>query len=64
MWKEEEHGGENVNINRYREAKNTGAKVVAVGCPFCAVMMHDANGKADNAMVVKDVAQIVAEAVQ
>lgn len=63
MWKEEEHGRENVNINRYREAKNTGAKVVAVGCPFCAVMMHDANGKADNAMVVKDVAQIVAEAV-
>lgn len=63
MWKEEEHGRENVNVNRYREAKNTGAKVLAVGCPFCAVMMHDANGKADNAMVIKDVAQIVAEAV-
>ncbi|MCL4870058.1 MAG: (Fe-S)-binding protein [Anaerolineae bacterium] len=63
MWKEEEHGRENVNINRYREAKATGAKVLAVGCPFCAVMMHDANGKSDNAMVVKDVAQIVAEAV-
>ena len=63
MWKEEEHGRENVNVNRYREAKNTGAKVLAVGCPFCAVMMHDANGKADNAMEIKDVAQIVAEAV-
>lgn len=61
-WKEEEHGSEEVNINRYEEAHSTGAKTLAVGCPFCATMMSDANAKADNAMEVKDIAQIVVEA--
>lgn len=62
MWKEEEHGTEAVNINRFNEAQSTGAKTLAVGCPFCAQMMHDANDKAGSPMVVKDVAQLVVEA--
>jgi Fe-S oxidoreductase len=61
MWKEEEHGSEAVSLNRYAEAKATGAETLAVGCPFCAVMMRDANLEHGGAMEVKDVAQLVAE---
>ena len=61
MWKEEEHGTETVNVNRYREAAATGAKTVAVGCPFCLTMLTDAAKQADQGVQVKDVAEIVAE---
>lgn len=61
-WKEEEHGTDEVNLNRYEEARSTGADTLAVGCPFCATMMNDANAKANNAMQVKDIAKIVADA--
>ena len=61
MWKEEEAGTGRVNEARYAEAKSTGAKMIAVGCPFCLTMMNDA-AKADNdSMQVKDVAELVAE---
>jgi Fe-S oxidoreductase len=46
MWKEEEHGTTNVNKTRFAEAKATGAGALAVGCPFCMVMLTDAE-KAD-----------------
>jgi Fe-S oxidoreductase len=59
MWKEEEPGEQRVNAARYAEAKTTGAKTLAVGCPFCLTMMSDA-AKADEAMQVLDVAEIVA----
>jgi Fe-S oxidoreductase len=59
MWKEEEPGTERVNAARYSEAKSTGAKTLAVGCPFCLTMMSDA-AKSDEAMQVLDVAEIVA----
>lgn len=62
MWKEEEHGAEAVNLNRFAEAQATGAKTVAVGCPFCARMLSDANTAAGDPIAVKDVAQVVAEA--
>ncbi len=62
MWKEEEHGDEAVNINRFNEAQETGAETVAVGCPFCAQMMNDANDAAGAPMQVKDVAELVVEA--
>jgi Fe-S oxidoreductase len=61
MWKEEEPGETKVNLTRFAEAKATGANTVAVGCPFCLTMMTDAS-KADGEMVVvKDVAELVAE---
>ncbi|MGD2078707.1 MAG: (Fe-S)-binding protein [Chloroflexota bacterium] len=63
MWKEEEHGQTPVNMNRYAEARDTGAQVLATGCPFCAIMLNDANTEAGEAMKIKDVAQVVAEAV-
>ncbi len=62
MWKEEEHGSEAVNKNRYLEAQATGADAIAVGCPFCNQMLSDANTEEKGAMQVKDIAQIVADA--
>jgi Fe-S oxidoreductase len=64
MWKEEEHGKQAVNANRFAEAEATGAKTLAIGCPFCARMLDDANIEAGNPMQVKDVAQVVAESLQ
>ncbi|MEM7803236.1 MAG: (Fe-S)-binding protein, partial [Chloroflexota bacterium] len=62
MWKEEEHGDEAVNVNRYKELKETGADTIAVGCPFCAQMMNDANDEDGSPMKVRDVAEIVVDA--
>ena len=43
-----------------REAEATGADTLAVGCPFCMIMLSDAS---QNGMQVRDVAEIVAERV-
>jgi Fe-S oxidoreductase len=64
MWKEEEHGAEGVNVNRFREAMATGKDTLAVGCPFCMVMLTDAGKAAKSEMQVKDVAEIVAESLK
>jgi Fe-S oxidoreductase len=64
MWKEEEHGNERVNANRFREARATGAGVLAVGCPFCMVMLTDASKEVQNSVQVLDVAEIVLEAME
>ena len=64
MWKEEEHGAAAVNATRFAEARRTRAKILAVGCPFCAQMMHDANRESGEPMQVKDVAELVAEAIK
>ena len=60
-WKEEEHGSEAVNLARFAQAQATGASTLAVGCPFCATMMIDANREEGEPMQVLDVAEIVAE---
>lgn len=61
MWKEEEPGTMRVNEARYREAKETGAGTVAVGCPFCMTMLSDAAKADGGTLQVKDVAELVAE---
>jgi Fe-S oxidoreductase len=61
MWKEEEHGDKAVNQERYDEAAATGAKTLAVGCPFCLTMLTDASKKSGGMLRVKDVAELVAE---
>ena len=61
-WKEEEPGVEAVNTRRFAEAQGTGAEVLAVGCPFCGTMMNDANRAAGEPMKVRDVAELVLEA--
>ncbi len=61
MWKEEEHGTSRVSAERVAQAHAIGAKMVAVACPFCMIMLTDA-AKADGEKVkVVDVAEIVAE---
>ena len=60
MWKEEEHGTERVNANRFREAQASGVSTLAVGCPFCMVMLTDAKKDANSEMEVLDIAEIVA----
>jgi Fe-S oxidoreductase len=60
MWKEEEHGTERVNANRFKEAIATGAGTLAVGCPFCMVMLTDAGKDQNSEMQVRDIAEIVA----
>jgi Fe-S oxidoreductase len=61
MWKEEEPGTMRVNEARFKEAKETGAKTVAVGCPFCMTMLSDASRADGGSVQVKDVAELVAE---
>ena len=61
MWKEEEHGQERVSENRFKEAVASGCDTLAVGCPFCMIMLTDAAKTANSAMLVKDVAELVAE---
>jgi Fe-S oxidoreductase len=41
MYKEPEPGNKDINIERTEEALATGAKTIAVGCPFCLTMMAD-----------------------
>jgi len=60
MWKEEEHGSERVNANRFREAVSTGADTLAVGCPFCMIMLTDAQKDLNSPTEVLDVAEIIA----
>ena len=58
MWKEEEDGDERVSADRIREAKQAGASTLAVGCPFCMIMLSDAAG---DEMPVRDLAEIIAD---
>ena len=41
-------GDERVNANRFQEALATGAETLAVGCPFCMVMLNDAKKDANS----------------
>ena len=69
MWMEEKTG-ERINTNRTTEAVATGADQIAVGCPFCRVMLSDgltslqAGGQAREEVEVLDVAQMLLAAVQ
>jgi Fe-S oxidoreductase len=59
----EEKIGKRVNVERTEQALATGAKTVAVGCPFCMTMITDgtkAKG-VDETVQVKDLAELVAE---
>lgn len=61
FWKEEEHGTQKVNLERYAEAKATGAKTLAVGCPFCMRMFADASAEMGEGPQVMDIVEIIAE---
>jgi Fe-S oxidoreductase len=59
----EETIGRRVNVERTEQALSTGAKTVAVGCPFCMTMITDGTKakNAEGALQVKDLAELVAE---
>ncbi len=69
MWMEE-NLGERINVNRTKEAVATGADQIAVGCPFCRVMLSDgltseqAEGQAREDVEVLDVAQMLLASVK
>jgi hypothetical protein len=69
MWMEE-RTGERININRTAEAVGTGADQIAVGCPFCRVMLSDgltmlqSKGEAREEVEILDVAQMLLASVQ
>ncbi len=64
MFKDAEKGSKEVNIERTEEALATGAEIIASACPFCMTMMTDGvKGKEkENTVVVKDLAELIAEA--
>ncbi|WP_395659188.1 heterodisulfide reductase-related iron-sulfur binding cluster [Nocardioides sp.] len=69
MWMEE-NIGERINVNRTVEAVGTGADQIAVGCPFCRVMLSDGltaqqdKGEARAEVEVLDVAQMLLASVK
>jgi Fe-S oxidoreductase len=60
MWMEEDPK-KRVSTVRATEALATGAKTVAVGCPFCLTMMTDGVAAQTDAARVLDIAEILAE---
>ncbi|GAB2688737.1 (Fe-S)-binding protein [Thalassiella azotivora] len=69
MWMEEKLGTR-INGNRTAEAVATGADTIAIGCPFCRVMISDGlteakgKGEAREEVQVLDVAQMLLAAVR
>ena len=55
---------ERIGVSRVKEALATGAKTVAVGCPFCMIMMKDGAAAEDDTVQVRDVAEILADALE
>jgi Fe-S oxidoreductase/nitrate reductase gamma subunit len=65
MWMEERIG-KKVNTERTEEALGTGAKRIAVACPFCYVMFDDGvkEKHADEEVRVQDIAEILVDALR
>lgn len=53
--------GERISKLRMREALDTGARVVAVACPFCNVMLRS---EAPEEVAVKDIVELLAESLE
>ena len=66
----EERIGQRVNVNRVEEALATGARTVAVSCPYCMTMLDDgvtgkkSVGEADENVEVVDVATVLLRSVK
>jgi Fe-S oxidoreductase len=64
MWMEEDRGTR-INIERTRQALDTGAATVATACPFCLVMLRDGladAGERGAGVQARDIAELLAEA--
>ena len=60
MWMEED-ADKRVNVIRAKELSETGCDTVAVGCPFCSVMVNDGLDAVGAEMEVMDVAELLWE---
>jgi Fe-S oxidoreductase len=50
-------------MNRFKEAQRIGTNTMAVGCPFCMIMLNDARNDANSDMEILDVAEIVVQSI-
>ena len=63
MFKDAEPGKKEINIERTEQALQTKPDIIAAGCPFCNTMMSDGvKNKAEAAVAVKDIAELIAKA--
>jgi Fe-S oxidoreductase len=62
MWMEEK--GKQINVERAREAIDTGAETLAVACPFCTVMLDDGVRETGSELRVADVSTLLAESLE
>ncbi len=62
MFLEDEEGGR-INIERTKEALETGADTIASACPFCMTMLNDGvkHFEKQDTVQVKDIAEIILE---
>lgn len=63
MFKEDEPGDKRINVDRAEEALATGAKTIAVNCPFCLTMISDgikAKEKQEEVMVY-DISELIVQ---
>ena len=65
MWMEERMG-KKMNVERTDEALASASNTLAVGCPFCNIMLSDGitERQAGDQMAVRDVAQILLESIE
>jgi len=63
MFKEDEPGDKRINIERTDEALKTGAKTIAVNCPFCLTMMSDGVSAAEKQeeIMVYDLSEMIVQ---
>jgi Fe-S oxidoreductase len=62
----EEHIGKRINVARVEQALPHDPKVIATACPYCTTMLRDGAtqlGK-DEAIATRDIAELVAEAIE
>lgn len=64
MWRGSELGTR-INLLRAEQALKTGAEAIATGCPFCTAMLEEAlQSKGVESVRVKDVSELIAEAIE
>ena len=64
MFKDEEQGDKEINIERTEQALETQPEIIAAACPFCNTMMTDGikNKKQEDTVKIIDVAELIANA--
>ena len=65
MFKEEEKGDTRINLERTKEALETGASIIAAACPFCNTMLTDGvkNSNKEEEVQVLDIAELIAASI-